>query len=139
MNIRDYQSRDFLQVEAIWKECGIFDSERGDTSEVIDRCNAQGGKLLVMEDPEKRKIFATSWLTWDGRRILMHHFAVLPSYRNQGLGRSLAMKSLEFAREKGAPVKLEVNPLNLPAIKLYQSLGFELLGDYDVYMLKQPS
>ena len=136
MNIRDYQSKDFSQVEALWKECGVYRSERGDTSEIIDRCNGQGGKLLVMEDPETDKIFATSWLTWDGRRFLMHHFAVRPSYQKQGYGRTLALKSLEFAREKGSPVKLEVSPLNLPAIQLYQSLGFELLGDYDVYMLK---
>jgi len=127
---------DFPQVEALWKECGIYSSERGDTSEIIDRCNSQGGKLLVMEDPETGRIIATSWLTWDGRRVLLHHFAVRPSYQKQGCGRSLALKSLEFAREKGSPVKLEVSPLNLPAIQLYQSLGFELLGDYDVYMLK---
>lgn len=137
MFIRDYQSKDFLQVEALWKACSVYSSERGDSAEIIDRCTGQGGKLLVMEDPANGKIIATSWLTWDGRRMLMHHFAVRPSYQNKGYGRRLALKSLEFAREKGAPVKLEVSPLNIPATKLYKSLGFELLGDYDVYMLKQ--
>ena len=139
MFIRDYQSKDVPQLEALWKECGIFDSERGDSSGIIDRCNARGGKLLVMEDPASGRIIASSWLTWDGRRFLLHHFAVRPSYQNKGYGRSLALKSLEFAREMGSPVKLEVSPLNLPAIQLYRSLGFELLGDYNVYILKYPS
>lgn len=136
MFIRDYQSSDFPQVEALWKETGVYSPERGDSSEIIERCNAQGGKLLVMEDPESGDIIGTSWLTWDGRRLLLHHFAVLPSYQNQGHGRRLALESLAFAREKGSPVKLEVSPENLPAINLYRGLGFELLGDYDVYMLK---
>ena len=136
MLIRDYQSNDFPQVEVLWKDTGIHTVERGDTPWIIERCNALGGKFLVMEDPATGKIVATSWLTWDGRRILLHHFAVLPSFRNQGHGRTLALESLAFAREKGYPVKLEVGRNNPSAIHLYRSLGFELLGDYDVYMIR---
>jgi ribosomal protein S18 acetylase RimI-like enzyme len=135
MIIRDYQSRDFPKIVPLWKDTGIYTMERGDTSEIIERCNAQGGKFLVMEDPEKGSIVATSWLTWDGRRVLMHHFAVLPSLQNQGYGRTLALESLAFAREKGSPVKLEVHRNNHSAINLYRSLGFEVFEDYDVYMI----
>ena len=135
MHIRDYQSSDFPRLLSLWKESGISSPHRGDSPESIEQCNALGGKLLVMEDPMDGRIIASSWLTWDGRRIFMHHFTVLPSFQNQGYGRILALESLAFAREKGGPVKLEVKPDNLPAIHLYKSLGFELLGDYDVYML----
>ncbi|TFH26920.1 MAG: GNAT family N-acetyltransferase [Bacteroidia bacterium] len=139
MLIRDYQSNDFPQIEALWIDTGIFMVERGDTPRIIERCNDMGGKFLVMEDPETGNIVATSWLTWDGRRILLHHFAISPPFQNQGYGRTLALESLAFARERGYSVKLEVSPDNLPAIQLYRSLGFELLGDFDVYMLKYPS
>ena len=138
MNIRDYQCGDFPQIEALWKETDIYTVERGDTAEIILRCNACGGRFLVMENTSTEQIVATSWLTWDGRRVLMHHFAVLPSIQGKGYGRKLAVESLAFASEKGAPLKLEVKRQNLPAVKLYQSLGFDVFEDYDIYMILDP-
>lgn len=138
MLIRDYQSSDFPKLVSLWKECGILSPERGDSPQSIEGCTAQGGKLLLMEEAETGRLIASSWLTCDGRRMFLHHFTVRPSFQNQGYGHTLALESLAYAREKGYPVKLEVSPLNLPALKLYRKLGFELLGDYDVYMLKDP-
>ena len=135
MLIRDYQPGDFPQIEALWKETGIYTVERGDTPESIERCKLMGGRFLVMEDPGTGDIVATSWLTVDGRRIFLHHFAVLPSCQNQGLGRMLALKSLEIAREEGYPVKLEVHAENRPAVHLYESLGFKLFEGYNVYII----
>ncbi len=65
MIIRDYRQGDFLQIEDLWKETGVYRSERGDSPEVILRCNAQGGRFLVLEDETNNKIIGTSWLTWD--------------------------------------------------------------------------
>jgi len=138
MIIRDYQEGDFSQILTLWKETDIYTSERGDTAEIILRCNACGGRFIVMKDPSSEQIIATSWLTWDGRRVLMHHFAVKPSVQGKGYGRKLALESLAFAHEKGAPLKLEVHRQNLPAVKLYQSLGFEVFEDYDIYMILDP-
>lgn len=134
MQIRDYQTGDFPQLEALWKKTGVYRSDRGDTPEIIDQCQTMGGKFLLMEDPENGRIFASSWLTCDGRRLHMHHFAVLPSYQNQGYGRALAMKSLSYARQLGIPVKIEVHENNSCALHLYESLGFEPLDGYGVYM-----
>ena len=138
MLIRDYQSNDFPQVESLWKETGVYKVERGDTPEMIESCNAMGGKFLVMEEPGACRIVATSWLTWDGRRIYLHHFAVLPSLQNQGYGHALALESLAFARRKGFPVKLEVHSPNLPAVHLYEALGFEKFEDFAVYINLSP-
>ena len=138
MIIRDYQCGDFPQIEALWKETGIFTVERGDTAEIILRCNACGGRFIVIVNTSTEQIVATSWLTWDGRRVLMHHFSVLPSLQGKGYGRKLALESLAFASEKGAPLKLEVHRQNLPAVELYQSLGFEVFEDYDIYMILDP-
>ena len=134
MLIRDYQIGDFPQVETLWKKTGIYRADRGDTHEIIEKCNALGGKFLLMEDSEKKLIFASSWLSFDGRRFHMHHFAVLPSYQNQGFGRSLANKSLSYARQRNIPVKIEVHKENPEALHLYESLGFEPLQAYGVYI-----
>ena len=136
MIIRDYRHEDFPQIESLWKETGVYRPERGDTSDIIERCNARGGKFLIMEEEKSKTIIATSWLTWDGRRVLMQYFSVLPSLQGSGYGRELAMASLTFAREKKAPLKLEVHHSNSPAIQLYKNLGFKILDGYEVYKLQ---
>jgi ribosomal protein S18 acetylase RimI-like enzyme len=91
-----------------------------------------------MEDPRTGELAGTSWLTWDGRRVFLHHFAIRPRLQGQGLGKILARASLDFAREKGCPVKLEVHRENKAAIHLYQSSGFNGFGDYEVFMNLNP-
>jgi ribosomal protein S18 acetylase RimI-like enzyme len=135
MIVRDYRPGDFQQVEKLWKDTGVYRPERGDNHGTILRCNAQGGKFLILEDEENQTIIGTSWLTWDGRRVLLHHFAVLPSRQGSGYGRKLALDSLEFARTKGVPMKLEVHRENIPAVRLYRDLGFKVLEGYEVYLL----
>ena len=43
---------------------------------------------------------------------------------------------MRFIREKGFQVKLEVHVTNLKAINLYKKYGFEYLGDYKVYIIR---
>lgn len=135
MILREYRAGDFPEVEALWKVTGIYQVERGDSAEMIERCNAGGGKFLIMEDESDRRIIGTSWLTWDGRRVLLHHLAVLPTMQGKGCGRKLAEESLVFAREKNAPMKLEVDRNNLTAVQLYTKLGFKVFEDYEVYIV----
>ena len=138
MIIRDYRPEDFAEVVELWRQTGIYTKERGDTAELILQCNRQGGRFLILEDPESGEPAGTSWMTWDGRRIFLHHFAIRPDLQGKGLGRDLAVRSLEFARKKGCPVKLEVQRENVAAVKLYSSLGFQRFGDYDVMMNLNP-
>jgi len=134
MIIREYRQGDFPQVENLWKETGVFTPERGDTPDIIQTCNNQGGKFLILEDETDHRIIGTSWLTWDGRRIHLQYFAILPSMQGKGYGRLLTEASLSFAREKKVPVKLEVHRNNIRAIKLYEDMGFKILDGYEVYM-----
>lgn len=55
--------------------------------------------------------------------------AVLPKFRRHGAGRALVEALVARARERGAKtVYLEVRTSNLPAIGLYESLGFVFFG-----------
>ena len=138
MVIRDYRPSDFSQVQALWKETGIYTVERGDTDEIILHCNNLGGKFLVMEDDSTGVIAGTSWMTYDGRRVHLHHFSIRPSLQGEGLGRILALESLKYSRELDCPLKLEVHRDNQPAINLYKSLGFFTFEDYDIFMILDP-
>lgn len=56
---------------------------------------------------------------------IIGNIAVLPEYRRRGIARKLVQAALEFIRERGRNmVILDVIAENLPAYKLYESLGF---------------
>lgn len=135
--IRDYRAGDYGALLRMWEETDLTKPERGDTAEVIERCNARGGKLLVMEETRSGRIIGSSWMTWDGRRVYLHHFGILPGFQGMGLGTALAEKSLEWLRRKDQQVKLEVHKHNHVAKHLYEKLGFFAFTDYDIYMLRE--
>ena len=55
--------------------------------------------------------------------------AVTPAWRGQGIAARLLERCFTSSAEQGAKsAHLEVRPSNIPAIELYQKLGFELVG-----------
>jgi ribosomal protein S18 acetylase RimI-like enzyme len=137
--IRKYRKGDFDPVMKLWVETGMGNPVRGDDEKIIEESIRLGGCLLIMEEKDSDIICGTSWMTFDGRRIHLHHFGILPGYQGKGLSKLLLNKSLEFVRNKGYQVKIEVNRANKRAIDLYKKAGFECLGDYDVYIIRDIS
>lgn len=53
-------------------------------------------------------------------------FGIIPKYRRQGLGKQLLNQMFEYAKEnKINEIFLDVAEDNIPAIKLYEKMGFE--------------
>lgn len=128
---------DFPGIMEVWSATGLSRPERGDDESTVERSIAMGGAMLVMFDEEdKGKITGTSWLTFDGRRLHMHHFGIAPAHQGRGLSAGLLRESLRLVKEKGYQVKLEVHRDNETAVRLYKKAGFEYLGDYDVYIIR---
>jgi ribosomal protein S18 acetylase RimI-like enzyme len=44
---------------------------------------------------------------------------------------------MQFARESGLQIKLEVHKNNAIARQLYEKYGFKFLGDYDVFIVRE--
>lgn len=139
INIRDYRPTDYQQIQQVWSKTGVGGSHRGDNKKIIEDSVEMGGKLIVLEDTGSSKIFGTSWITFDGRRLHLHHIAVIPEYQKMGYGKLLTKKSIEFAKNKGYQIKLEVHSTNKNAIEIYKKVGFERLGDYDIYIIRNLS
>jgi ribosomal protein S18 acetylase RimI-like enzyme len=137
--VRDYMKGDFDQVASLWVETGMGHPARGDDEKTILGSVELGGRLLVMVEKATSVICGTSWMTFDGRRIHLHHFGILPGYQGKGLADMLLDESLKFVRKKGSQVKLEVHSTNIKAINLYKKHGFDYLGDYDVYIIRDLS
>jgi ribosomal-protein-alanine N-acetyltransferase len=136
--IRDFQSNDFQDLMSLWQLTGLGSAQRGDSLEIIEQSIKMGGKMLMVEDSHG-KIIGTSWMTFDGRRIHLHHFGIHPEYKRRGIGLKLAKECLRIVKQKGYQVKLEVHKDNIAAIELYKKLGFSYLGDYDVYIIRDLS
>lgn len=149
ITVRPYSKGDFPGIMKLWTATGLSRPERGDDEAAVERSIALGGMMLVMcgGDAGSEKdsktgsdtgsdILGTSWMTFDGRRIHLHHFGIIPAFQGKGLSGLLLKESLRFVKEKGYQVKLEVHRSNRTAIHLYRKAGFEYLGDYDIYIIR---
>ncbi len=137
MTIRKYLKDDFNGIMNLWMATGLSRPERGDDEATVERSLDMGGLMLVMcDDSPIQRIVGTSWLTFDGRRLHLHHFGIDPEYQRRGLAKELLKETLRFVKEKGYQVKLEVHRSNVAAVALYRNAGFEYLGDYDVYIIR---
>ncbi len=133
---RDYVSTDYPQLLKLWKETGIGNPERGDNEKVIRNCLKIGGKLLIMEDTGAGMIIGSCWITFDGRRMHLHHFAIKPAYQGKGLGMRLGQETIEYLKKAGYQIKLEVHKDNAIARRLYKKLGFFVYNNYDIFMIR---
>jgi len=88
LTIRDYKEADYDEMVRFWLLTDMGNPERGDSKETIKRTIELGGKLLVMESKASKQICGTSWMTFDGRRILLHHFGILPECQEKGFQKS---------------------------------------------------
>jgi len=136
MHIRDFRTSDFPRIVKLWEETGIADPDRGDTLDSIEASLDLGGKFFVMEDQKRQVLVGSSWMTFDGRRMYLHHFCIKPSYQNKGYGTELTKASLQFLKQQGYQVKLEVHKDNQIAIRLYTKFGFFKFHDYDILMIR---
>jgi ribosomal protein S18 acetylase RimI-like enzyme len=137
--VRDYWAADYPHVADIWERTGMSSPQRGDSAEVIEDTLRNKGRFLVLVERDKDLVVGTSWMTNDGRRLYLHHFAIDPDYQGQKLAKLLLDASLKLAGEIGLQVKLEVHRDNYRALGLYRKAGFERLGDYDVLIMRDLS
>lgn len=84
--------------------------------------------VFVLRTPEWRVAgFCTTWLVLD--EIHVNNLAVRPESRGRGVGRVLLLEVFRHGRAQGARrATLEVRRSNETALKLYQGLGFEVVG-----------
>ncbi len=134
--IRDYKNDDYEAVIRLWEATGMGNAERGDDKDTIERCMQTGGRLLILEDEKNNILAGSSWMTFDGRRIYLHHFGILPEYQGRGLSKDLLEESMKHIKERAYQVKLEVHSSNRVAINLYKKYGFKYLGDYQVFIIR---
>lgn len=89
--------------------------------------DADFGVILVGDCPAGR-----IYVAHRPEEILLIDIALLPEYRNLGIGTSLVEALIEEARQGKKPLRLHVEPFN-PALRLYDRLGFVKIADRGFY------
>jgi len=61
---------------------------------------------------------------------------LVPEYRGKGIGSQLLKDIFVKARKINKPIRIHVEKYN-PALRLYERLGFNQIGDTGVYFLME--
>ncbi|MCG2760769.1 MAG: GNAT family N-acetyltransferase [Candidatus Delongbacteria bacterium] len=131
----EYEKCDFEGLIRLWEDIHLGGAKRGDTQEIIEDTIKNGGQLFVVKN-KSGNIVGSTWITNDKRRNYLHHFGIREEYRGSGLAQKLLEISLEFCKNNGLQIKLEVHKDNLKAIKLYENYKFKYLGDYLIFIIR---
>jgi ribosomal-protein-alanine N-acetyltransferase len=109
-------------------------SEYSFRHEVTGNENARAWVAEVHTNPGYREIIGVVvvWLVLDEAHV--GTIAIHPDHRRGGVGRRLMNHALaEAANEGSSLVYLEVRRSNLPAIHMYQQMGFQTVGERKKY------
>lgn len=92
------------------------------------------GTVILRHEPEEGYQQADWHVDLDYSEILVvYTLAVHPDYRQQGAGKKLMEFVLGYAKKAGMKaVRLDVYEKNIPAIKLYEKMGFEYIDTVDL-------
>ena len=120
---RVFSGRDLDAVAAL--EAASFTNPW--TREMLERelATSAVARVYVLRTAGRVAAFCSCWIVCDELHI--NTLAVGPEFRRQGLASLLMRQLLHLAHTEGATrALLEVRRSNVPAIRLYESLGFQV-------------
>ena len=133
----------------------VYASTRLEELALVDWDDAQKAAFLRMQFTAQHKFYQAHYATTDfliilrddvpiGRlyiarwqnEILIVDIALLPPYRNTGIGTAILRDLLAEATVAHKPVHIHVEKFN-PALRLYERLGFAPIADKGVYLFME--
>jgi ribosomal protein S18 acetylase RimI-like enzyme len=85
-------------------------------------------QVILVEGQPAGRLYVARW----PREIRIVDIALLPAYRNAGIGTRLLRDLMAEAAQAGKSLSIHVEQFN-PALRLYTRLGFAKTGEYGVY------
>lgn len=117
-------SRRFLANIVLYPGCGVFQRSASFAARIRASGELCGISLASLVAP------GTGHIT---------QICVAPELQNAGVGRALLSHSLEELRRQGChEVSLTVTADNLPAVRLYQKMGFRVLKEFAAHVWQRP-
>jgi len=98
IEIRVFRAEDHAQAWSLWASSEGVGLSSADSFENVSRFLERNPALSYVA-VDGQTVVATILCGHDGRRGLIHHLAVAPAYRRNGLGRALVARSLAALRQ----------------------------------------
>lgn len=147
--IRQGIATDIPQVMVLIKELAEFEKALNSV-EVTEEQLAKDGfgpdpafEFLVachQDDIVGLSLFYYRYSTWKGKGLYLEDLIITQSFRGQGIGKKLLIKTAEYAIRKDCTgMYWQVLDWNTPAIEFYKSLGSNLDGEWINCKLDQKS
>jgi ribosomal protein S18 acetylase RimI-like enzyme len=134
--LRHFKDKDYPELLQLWNSIGLSKPERADTLQTIKDTLKCKGVLYILEFVPNHEMVGSSWITNDGRRLYLHHFGIKKTFQGKNLAQKILSPSLQFAKNQNLQIKLEVHKQNKIALNMYLKAGFNYLGDYFVYIIR---
>jgi len=113
------------QLVALWQHVFGYSSLHNAPQFVIDKKLAVADGLLFVAEADG-KIVGSVMAGYDGHRGWLYSLAVLPNYRNQGIGSRLVRHAEKHLSEMGCPkINLQILKGNEEVQSFYRKLGYE--------------
>lgn len=104
-----------------------FDAQRRDYQA---RFPAAGHQLILVAERPAGRI----WVARTDAEIRLVDLALLPAAQGSGVGTQLLRSLIDEATQAGRPLRLSVLRNNHRAVRLYERLGFAVIGDTPTYL-----
>jgi len=109
---------------ALWERCGLA-RPSSDPGEDFRRCVGSPNAAVLIGRLDG-VLVATVMVGFDGHRAWVYFLAIEPTFRRQGLAKTMMSAAEQWARARGAPrLNLMVRESNAAALSLYEELGME--------------
>ena len=108
-------------------------TEKGEYYGGFDGDELACAAVLTFGEDEMYKVDNWDKKVCDDEVAVIHLFAIAPSYRHQGVSKAFLNYLLEEAGKHAETVHLDVLAGNLPATRLYLSMGFRYAGNIPAY------
>ncbi len=118
-NFTEQQLEDFLQMQFVLQHNQYMKNYR----------NASFDLIMIHDSTPVGRLYVNRME--DDIRII--DIAILPEYRNQGIGRSIMHDIIQASEKTSKTISLHVEQNN-PALKFYQRLGFTAEGSQSIYL-----
>ena len=125
MTIQAMTIADYEEALALWQATEGLGLSAADSREAIARYLARNPGLSFVARSEAGELVGAVLCGHDGRRGYLHHLAVRPDCRGQGLGRELCARCLAALRAEGIDkCHLFVRRANVAGQSFYQRSGW---------------
>lgn len=130
MEIRTMTMEDYAEVYALWMACaGMGLNNLDDSYSGIERFLERNPETCFVA-VEGRKLVGVILAGHDGRRGYIHHTAVLPACRKQGIGKELVRKAVDALQNCGIhKVALVAFAKNEAGNAFWERMGFTVRED----------